>query len=229
MKVTIYIKAGANIQKWINRLNQELVLARNIKDKATGQQVGAALKSLKDTLRTVSKKKDVRKNGIVLFADGSNVYMEVPPQPMNFTTYYCGNDFLDEPLYELQDIAKGPWTGIVVVDAREASVGIGRGEAVIGLGHAFSSVMGKHRAGGQSSQRFQRGHDEQLKEWRRKVASMAKSLWEGHDIKSVVIAGPGFEKQRLAEEIKGYDIRLVASEYCDEVYGLKEAWERSKQ
>ncbi len=226
MKITIYLPAGADKRKWIRLLNSELALARNIKSKATMKHVQAGLKALKDAVRMALSKKEARRNGVILFADGSDVRMEIPPQPMSMSSYYCGREFLEEPLDEIIDQAKGPYTGIIVIDAREASVGVGRGKAVLSLGHKFSQVMNKHDAGGMSSARFGRGREEQLKAWRRKIIAMAQDLWRGYSISEVVIGGSGFEKQKVMGELKGYDTVIVNSEYTDDVYGLREAWAR---
>ena len=223
MKITLYVKAGASIKKWRKFVSKEIALARNIKSKDTRDSVFLSLRAIRNTLQAMKRIGD---QGIVFFAENGDVDTQVPPQPISFSSYFCGNKFITDPLDDIIDQSKGPYTGVIAIDAREAAIGVARGDMVLGLYHKFSTVIGKHRAGGQSSQRFQRGREEQLKEWRRKIVRVAKELWVNYAIKKVVVGGAGFEKKRMAKELKGFDVVTVASEYCDDVYGLREAWLR---
>ena len=225
MKITLYVKAGASIKKWRKFISKEIALARNIKSKDTRDSVFLSLRAIRNELQAMKRIGD---QGIVFFAESGNVDSQIPPQPISFSSYFCGNKFITDPLDDIIDQSKGAYTGIVVIDAKEASIGVARGQMVLGLHHKFSTVMGKHRQGGQSAARFSRGHEEQLKEWRRKIASLAKDLWKEYQISKIIVGGPGFEKQRLAKEkdLKGFQIATVANEYCDDVYGLREAWQR---
>lgn len=222
MKVTLYIRAGADIRKWRKFVSSEIAEARNIKSKATRDSVFLSLRAIRNRLQAMRR---IGGMGVAFFAEDGVVREEVPPQPFNFSTYHCGNEFQETLLDAVVDQSEGPYTGIIAIDAREASIGVARGEMVMALWHGFSSVIGKHRAGGQSSQRFQRGRDEQLKEWRRKVIRTANALWLDYEIAGVVVGGAGFEKKRVVGELKGYGlVTEVASSYCDDVYGLNEAW-----
>ena len=224
MKITLYIKAGASIKKWRKFVSKEIALARNIKSKDTRDSVFLSLRAIRNTLQAMKRIGD---QGIVFFAENGDVDTQVPPQPISFSSYFCGNKFITDPLDDIIDQSKGPYTGVIAIDAREAAIGVARGGFVLGLYHKFSTVMGKHRAGGQSSQRFQRGREEQLKEWRRKIVRVAKELWVNYSIKKVVVGGAGFEKKRMVKELKGFDtVVTVPSDYCDDVYGLREAWTR---
>lgn len=228
MKITLYVKAGASIKKWRKFVSKEIALARNIKSKDTRDSVFLSLRAIRNALQAMKRIGD---RGIVFFAEDGNVDSEIPPQPISFSSYFCGNKFITDPLDDIIDQSKGEYTGVVVIDAREAAIGVARGDFVLGLYHKFSQVMGKHRAGGQSSQRFQRGREEQLKEWRRKIARMAVEIWRDYRIQEVVVGGAGFEKKRLAKELElprpfRFQVHTVNSEYCDDVYGLKEAWAR---
>ncbi len=232
MKITLYLKAGESLDKRKRFIASEIALARNIKSKDTREEVLDGLRAIRLMLNRralsslpTSAGREWTTHGIVFFADGSDVSWEIPPTPFEFSTYFCGRDFLVDPYNELVDEAKGRYTGIIVIDAREAAVGVGRGKAVLSLGHKFSSVMGKHRAGGMSSARFGRGRQEQLKAWRREIIALAIALWHNYDIENVIIGGSGFEKQKVLKEIS-YSGTLVSSEYCDEEYGLREAWAR---
>ena len=235
MKITLYMKAGSSLDKWKRFIASEIAQARNIKSKDTRQDVLDGLQAIRlllsrTTLNRLSASmgRKYTTHGLVFFADGSDVSWEIPPTPFEFSTYFCGQDFLLDPYNEIIDEAKGKYTGIIVIDAREAAVGVGRGKAVLSLGHKFSNVMGKHRAGGMSSARFGRGRQEQLKAWRREVIALAVALWHNYAIENVIIGGSGFEKQKVLKEIS-YSGTLVSSEYCDSFYGLREAWARYQE
>ena len=223
MKITFYVRANRNLKKYKKLINSEIGTARNIKDRVTRGSVIASLKAIRSRLQG---EQDSRSMGMVFFAEDGDVDVEIPPQPIEFDMYFCGNKFITDPLDDIIDQSKGAYTGVIAIDAREAAIGVARGDMVLGLYHKFSTVIGKHRAGGQSSQRFQRGREEQLKEWRRKIVRVAKELWVNYAIKKVVVGGAGFEKKRMAKELKGFDVVTVNSEYCDDVYGLREAWLR---
>ena len=206
IKITLYMKAGESLDKRKRFIASEIAQARNIKSKDTRQYVLDGLRAIRlmlnrTTLNSLPGNHRYTTHGIVFFADGSDVSWEIPPTPFEFSTYFCGRDFLVDPYNELVDEAKGRYTGIIVLDAREAAVGVGRGKAVLSLGHKFSNVMGKHRAGGMSSARFGRGRQEQLKAWRREVIAFAVSLWRNYAIENIIIGGSGFEKQKVLKEI----------------------------
>ncbi len=226
MKITLYVKAGASIKKWRKFVSKEIALARNIKSKDTRDSVFLSLRAIRNELQAMKR---IGNQGIVFFAENGDVDSQIPPQPISFSSYFCGNKFITDPLDDIIDQSKGEYTGVIAIDAREAAIGVARGDMVLGLYHKFSQVMGKHRAGGQSSQRFQRGREEQLKEWRRKIVRVAKELWVNYAIKKVVVGGAGFEKKRMVKELKGFDAVTVSSDYCDDVYGLREAWVRFKE
>ena len=59
-------------------------------------------------------------------------------------------------------------------------------------------VPRKHDAGGQSQRRFERGRDEALKHWLRKVADIVK---EHHTDRALIIGGPGMTKERFVKEL----------------------------
>ena len=90
---------------------------------------------------------------------------------------------------------------MVVVDAGEASVGITNGEIIEVLWSDTSWVPRKHDAGGQSQRRFERGRDEALKHWLRKVVDVVMRHHEG---RRLVIGGPGMTKDRFVKELPGY-------------------------
>lgn len=84
------------------------------------------------------------------------------------------------------------------MDANEASIGETDGERIRLLWSDTSWVPRKHGMGGQSKARFQRGRDEALKAWLRKVAEILAVELRG---RSMVIGGPGMTKDEFIKEL----------------------------
>lgn len=103
----------------------------------------------------------------------------------------------------------------MVVDSREASIGISDGQRIDVLWTNTSFIMGKHRQGGQSAQRFERGRDEAVKQWLRKVVGVVKDVYDGREL---IVGGPGMTKDKFVKELPSYiivkDIRSCG--YTDE-------------
>jgi len=77
-------------------------------------------------------------------------------------------------------------------------VGESDGERVRVLWSETSHVPRKHDMGGQSKARFQRGREEALKAWLRKVAEILAAELRG---RSMVIGGPGMTKDSFIKEL----------------------------
>lgn len=229
-KVSLYLAAGSNIQRARSLAHREMDVTSNVRNKWTRNEVTAAWRNI---LRHLDGLKKVPPNGLVLFADSSGVEAVEPPVPCPSNIYRCGSDFFREPLDVLRDEAAGPKTGLVLIDTNEATVAWFRGETWISLWHDFSGIMGKHGAGGQSQRRFERGHEEQRKQWWRKVADVANQSFLALGIADVIAAGPGFIKHDMLEDhILDYRLRVVAvvdAEYVDDVAGPREALARWRQ
>jgi peptide chain release factor subunit 1 len=80
-------------------------------------------------------------------------------------------------------------------------VGITNGERIEVLWNDRSMVQGKHKAGGQSAQRFERGRNEALKHWLRKVRDVVISYGDDREL---IIGGPGMTKEKFIKELPGY-------------------------
>lgn len=117
---------------------------------------------------------------------------------------------------------------LVVVDSKEATIGISDGERVEVVWSGESFVMGKHRRGGQSKERFARGREQALKQWYRKVVDV---LIDVRGERKIVVGGPSFTKDDFVKHIPGWlsdevsDVRCVG--YTDE-NGLYELLGRSR-
>lgn len=106
--------------------------------------------------------------------------------------YECGREYVrHEPKEFLPTL-------LVVVDSKDAAVGITNGERIEVLWSDSSYVRGKHHMGGSSQMRFNRGRKEEVKSWLRKVAGVVVRHSEGRDL---VVGGAGMTKDEFLGEL----------------------------
>ena len=75
-----------------------------------------------------------------------------PPEPVKTRIYRCDQTFLTDILRGMLE-EKGQYA-LIVMDRREATLGILEGKNIRVVKHLNYGVPGKNKAGGQSSQRF---------------------------------------------------------------------------
>ncbi len=151
--VTVYIPTGYDIIKIIHHLSQEQGTASNIKDKNTRNRV---IDSLEKMIRHLRLFKKTPPNGLAVFSGNISkkesqtdlqVFSIEPPQPLKLRMYRCDQTFVLDPL---QDMVEDSTTyGLIVIDKREATIGVLKGTSIKTLSHSTSDVPGKTRAGGQ--------------------------------------------------------------------------------
>ncbi|HLC22250.1 MAG TPA: hypothetical protein VJJ79_00565 [Candidatus Nanoarchaeia archaeon] len=151
--VSVYIPAGYDLNKIIQHLAQEQGTAANIKDKTTQTHV---IDSLERMIRHLRLFKRTPENGLALFSGNISdregktdiqVLSIEPPQPLKIRMYRCDQTFVLEPLREIMDVRET--YGLIVLDKREANLGLLRGTAIQELTSMTSAVPGKTKAGGQ--------------------------------------------------------------------------------
>jgi len=206
--VSVYLPAGYDIHKAISHLAEEQGTASNIKDSRTRKNVQD---SLEKAIRTLKLYKKLPPNGLAIFAgnasqEDSKIDIQVwtiePPEPINTRLYRCDQTFKTDVLKEQLDYKEAH--GLIVMDRKEATIGILKGPRIEVLKHMTSGVPGKFRAGGQSAQRFHRLIEGMALEFYRKVAEVVKQefLPKLKDIKGILIGGPGHTKKRVFRGIK---------------------------
>lgn len=159
--------------------------------------------------------------------------LRVLPTPSRCLTtlYRCGAEPYLEPLRAMEDGARGPWLGMILIDQKEATISRFRGAVHEVLWHSdWSGVPPKHAMGGQSQHRFQANHANAVLRWLREVADRAKESFLSRGVRDLVLAGPGFCKRDLLKD-GGLDyrfrvVRVVDQEYVDGVYGPRECLQR---
>jgi len=151
--VSVYVPSGYEIIKIIQHLQQEQGTAENIKDKNTRLHV---IDSLERAVRHLRLYKKTPENGLAIFAgniaaqEGKTdlkVWSIEPPEPITTRLYRCDQTFVLDILrqqLEIKDVY-----GLIVMDNREATIGLLKGNSIITLNNMTSGVPGKIKAGGQ--------------------------------------------------------------------------------
>lgn len=198
--VSVYVPAGYDMIKIIQHLQQEEGTASNIKDKNTRTKVIDSIERMVQHLRLF---KSTPKNGLAVFAgDASDkeskidikVWSIEPPEPLSIRLYRCDQTFLLDPLKAMIEVKEV--YGLIVLDKREAYIGLLRGMNIIVLSSMTSGVPGKSKAGGQSQQRFARLREEAAHDFFKRIGEIAnKEFLEKPDIKGILIGGPGPTKE----------------------------------
>ena len=235
--VSVYLPQGYDINKAISHLSEEQGTASNIKDSRTRKNVQD---SLEKAVRTLRLYKRIPENGIAIFAgnasdDESKVDIKVwtlePPEPFRQRIYRCDQTFKTDLIKELMEYKEV--YGLIVMDRREATIGILKGPRIDVLTSEDSVVPGKFKAGGQSAQRFHRLIEGLALAFYKKVAMMCNQefLPRIKEIKGIIIGGPGHSKNEFAEELnqqlKDKIIAIQDITYTDES-GLHHLVEKSK-
>ncbi|MBN1644851.1 peptide chain release factor 1 [Candidatus Woesearchaeota archaeon] len=202
--VSVYIPAGYDMFKIINHLAQEQGTASNIKSASTRNNVINALERMIQHLKLF---KQTPPNGLAVFSgnilarEGKSdvkVWSIEPPVPLNTRIYKCDKNFELQLLRDVIDIKE--MYGLVVMDARDASLALLKGKRIVPLLKTHSHVPGKMKAGGQSSHRFQANRDLAVKDHLKKIAEYMKEQFLTREgLKGIFVGGPGPNKYDLVE------------------------------
>lgn len=232
--ISLYIPPDKQISDVVSDLRDEHGQVSNIKSKLTKVNVQNGIESLMSRLRYLDK---VPKNGIVYFTGtidiGANKttlesYVIYPLEPIITYKYHCDSEFYLEPLeYMLKE--KGTY-GLLVLDRREATVGLLVGKKITSHRHLTSSVPGKQRKGGQSAQRFQSLRLIAIHDFYKRIGDASSEIFrsiDSNNLKGILIGGPSPTKEEfhsgefLHYELMKKIIGLYDTSYTDE-YGLFE-------
>ena len=238
--VTVYVPPERPISDVTNYLRGELSQSSNIKSAGTRKNVMQAIESAMQRLKGYRMPPPT---GLVVFTGHVSVgadqtkmvaYVLEPPEPVASFRYRCDSKFYTEPLHEM--LAEKDVYGLVVIDWSEATLGVLRGKRIEVIKNLQSQVPSKHRMGGQSARRFERGHDIAVHEWYKKIGElMTEAFLTRPEIKGIIIGGPGYSKEEFATgEFVHHELRkkilptFLDVGYTDE-YGLRELVEKSRE
>ncbi|MFA5855802.1 MAG: LAGLIDADG family homing endonuclease [Candidatus Pacearchaeota archaeon] len=150
--ITVYVPKGMDLNLITRQLEAEKSTAANIKSTSTRKNVQDALESL---IR-IAKTKRTPPNGICLFAgnvsqiegqDDFIVEAFEPPEEIGVRLYRCDQTFVLDPLFEMLEVKE--LYGLIVIERKEATIGMLVGKKIKVIQHVDSFVPGKIRAGGQ--------------------------------------------------------------------------------
>jgi len=237
--VTVMIPAGFNKDAVVRQLEGERSTAENIKSKQTRT---AVIDSLDTIIRELKNIKQTPPNGLAAFAGNVSEkegvqdiqsWLFEPPKPLNVRLYRCDQKFILEPLQEMLNVEEV--YGLLVMDRREATIGLLEGKQIKVLRTMTSGVPGKIKAGGQSAARFERLTESLAKEFFKRVAgSMKEIFFEMPKLKGFLIGGPIPTKEEFLEygelvtKLKEKVIAVKDIGYVDE-HGLKLLVEASEE
>jgi len=236
--VTVYVPADYSLNMIAKQVETEKSTAVNIKSKNTRKAVMDALERITRQLRLY---KGTPKNGLAVFSgnisknegiEDIRIWTYEPPIPIKVKMYRCDQVFVLDPLKELLEVSEV--YGLVVMDRREATLGVLEGKSIRTLKKMTSGVPGKHRAGGQSAQRFERLTEGMAVEFYRRVTEAVKNqFFDMPKLKGLLIGGPGPTKENMIEEgqlVTALKQKILAVKdigYTDE-FGLKMLVEASQ-
>ena len=238
--VTVIIPPDRLISDVRGQLGQEGAQAANIKSKLTRKHVGDAIES---AISVLNRYKNAGEYGIAIFVGhvivGNNksrlvtVVIDDPPEIFTSFRYRCDSTF---ELTQLEDMLIDRTSyGLFVVDRGEAAYGIASGKRIHCQEELQSNIMGKHRQGGQSAQRFERLIEEAAHKFFKRATEHACNYWLPNltDIKGIIIGGPGQTKDFVVKndyfhhEVK----KLIREPFFDVGYsnesGLRELVQRA--
>ena len=232
--ISLYIPHDKQISDVVAQLRDEHGQAANIKSKITRTNVQSALESLMSRLRYIPKSPP---SGFVLFTGavdvGSNKtdlqsFTVEPPEPLISYKYHCDSGFY---LDTLEDMLTDKMTyGLLVLDRREATVGLLKGKRIEAMDHMTSNVPGKQRKGGQSAHRFQQLRLIAIHDFYKRIGDAASKVFLAVDhknLEAILIGGPSPTKEEFEDgeyfhhELQKKILGLFDTSYTDES-GLSE-------
>lgn len=204
--ISLYIPHDKRISDVVAYLRDEHGSAANIKSKSTRTNVQSALESIMSRLKYY---KEPPENGMAIFCGaisigGDRTSMEaitlVPPQAITSFSYRCGSNFETDKLDDM--LVDRKTFGLIVVDRREATIGLLKGKRVTPMRHLNSTVPGKQRKGGQSSHRFQQLRLIAINDFNNRIGEAANDIFlniDRNDFQGILIGGPTPTKEEFVK------------------------------
>ncbi|HLC58843.1 MAG TPA: peptide chain release factor aRF-1 [Candidatus Nanoarchaeia archaeon] len=220
--ISVYVPVGYDLIKIIQHLAEEQGTAANIKDKTTRKNVQDALEKMIRHLRVYARTPE---NGVAVFCGNVSeqegkqdlqVWSIEPPLPINIRLYRCDQTFVLEPLERM--VQNTEIYGLLVLDNREATIGLLKGKVIQVVKDFSSLVPGKVKVGGWSQQRYARLREEAANEFYKRVAEVANVEFAnvGKELKGIIIGGPGPTKETF------YNTDHLHTELKKKVLGIKD-------
>lgn len=225
--VSVYVPAGFSLNEINSLLANEISLTQNVKSKAVRKNVTDALTKIVQHLKLY---RQTPEHGLAVFcgnvaeSEGEtdiHLWAVEPPEPVKVKMYWCDQRFELEPLR--QQLKEKEVFGLLVLDTKEATIGLLKGKTIQTLWHDTSIVPGKFIKGGQSAQRFQRVREGLVNDWYKIVAEKTKAHFAGQELKGILLGGPGVSKENFYNE--GY----LETDLKNKIIGIKDVGDTSEQ
>lgn len=149
--ISVYIPADYDVNSVQRQLEAEKSTAKNIKSTTTRNDVLDALDKIIRHLKTLKKTPE---NGLALFSGNISkvegqtdlqMWIIEPPQSLKTRLYRCDKEFVLEPLKTMLEVSE--IFGLLVMDRKEATIGMLEGKRIEVLQKMTSGVPSKIRAG----------------------------------------------------------------------------------
>ncbi|AKB22690.1 peptide chain release factor aRF-1 [Methanosarcina sp. WH1] len=227
--ISLYIPPDKQISDVTDHLREEHKQASNIQPELASKNLQGALDSLLAKLKFLNK---VPENGIVYLtgtvdtgANRTGMVNEVliPPDPVVRYIYHCDSVFYLEPLEEM--LRECSTYGLILLDLREATIGMLVGKQIEVIRHLHSTVPGKQRKGGQSAHRFEQLRRIAIHDFYKRIGDAASAAFlelEPAELKGILIGGHSPTKEEFSEgEFLHYELQkkvlgLFDTGYTDE-------------
>ncbi len=236
--VSLYIPPDKNLDDVMSQMRDEYSQASNIKSKRTRKNVLSALETIMQRLKMI---KGVGENGLVLLVgtipkgtqDKIEVHLITPVQPLKTYRYHCDSLFYLEPLKKM--LEEREVFGLIVLDRREATLGVLRGNITESVLRLTSNVPGKTHKGGQSQARYARLREIAAHEFFVRIARHAEETYLNMPkLRGLIIGGPGptkdyfVKEEYLHHELQGKILEVMDVSYTNE-FGLSELVDASSR
>ncbi len=235
--VSLYVPAETDLEQMVAYVKKQLdwVASDSEREKERVQNV---IKPVAQQLREFGA---VPENGLALFAgydatqdQKETIIVDTLTPPHSITHYHFTIDdhFQLEPLREMLRDQK--IVGILAVDAKDANLGILKGDRVELVDSLSSGVSGKTRKGGQSQRRYERERDMGLVYFFHRVAEHASEVFFKNQVNVLIAGGPGQTKndflkgQYLHYELDNMLLNIVDTQSAGKE-GLKEIFDKSAE
>ncbi len=235
--VSLYVPAETDLEQMVVYVKKQLdwVASDSEREKERMQN---AIKTVAQQLRELGA---VPENGLALFAgydatqdQKENVIIDTltPPHPITHYHFAIDYHFQLEPLREMLRDQK--IVGILALDAKDASLGILKGDRVELVDNLSSGVSGKTKKGGQSQRRYERERDMGLAYYFHRVAEHAADAFFKNNVNVLIAGGPGQTKNDFLKggylhyELNNMLLNIVDTQSaCKEA--LKEIFDKSSE
>jgi peptide chain release factor subunit 1 len=230
--ISLYIPPNKRISDVISYLREEYSTASNIKSDQTRKNVQDALVKVMERLKYFDVSPE---NGLAVFcgaipqngpgSEKMEIYVVVPPEPLNLNLYRCDDHFHVEHLEKT--LMEKEVYGLISIDVNEAALGLLEGDNIKVLSTYTSGIPGKHRAGGQSARRFERLREMAVHQYFDRIARHVNDQFLDSDLyqrlRGILVGGPGFTKHDFLKQADiDYRLRDKIIEVIDTNYAGEE-------